>query len=138
MRRVGTPKHWGGYIPNKFECRYSHTILDLGAHNGFRLVERAEYFMKTDDSQLVLLKIEDKKEFEDSTTYIYAGTDPAAVHKPITVYKEKNASAYVVAGRYVGVTETHLKYKPLNEEERKVVVEKLGTGKIVKFLSNDQ
>lgn len=94
--------------------------------------------MKVDDSQLVLLKIEDKQKFEDSTTYIYAGTDPAAVHKPITVYKEKNASAYVVAGRYVGVTDTHLKYKPLNEAERKIVVEKLGTGKIVKFLSNEQ
>lgn len=93
--------------------------------------------MKTDDSQLVLLKIEDKQKFEDSTTYIYAGTDPAAVHKPITVYKEKNPSAYLVAGRYVGVTDTHLKYKPLNEEERKIVVEKLGTGKLVKFLSNE-
>jgi hypothetical protein len=110
----------------------------IDVHNGFRLVEWADCFMKAEDSQFVLLKIEDKRRFEDSTTYIYAGTDPAAVHKPITVYKEKNASAYVVAGRYVGATETHLKYKPLNEEERKVVVEKLGTGKIVKFLSNDQ
>jgi hypothetical protein len=121
-----------------FKVPVLHTILDHDAHNSFRLVERADCFMKPDDSQLVLLKIEDKKKFEDSTTYIYAGTDPAAVHKPITVYKEKNASAYVVAGRYIGVTETHLKYKPLNEEERKVVVQKLGTGKIVKFLSNDQ
>jgi len=94
--------------------------------------------MKTEDSQLVLLKIEDKHKFEDSTMYIYAGTDPAAVHKPITVYKEKNASAYLVAGRYVGVTDTHLKYKPLNEEERKIVVEKLGTGKIVRFLPNEE
>ena len=93
--------------------------------------------MKTDDSQLVLLKIEDKQKFDDSTTYIYAGTDPAAVHKPITVYKEKNASAYLVAGRYAGVTDTHLKYKPLNDEERRIVVEKLGTGKLVKFLSNE-
>jgi sulfur relay (sulfurtransferase) DsrF/TusC family protein len=93
--------------------------------------------MKADDSQLVLLKIEDKLKFEDSTTYLYAGTDPAAVHKPITIYKEKNADAYVVAGRYVGVTDTHLKYKPLNEEERKIVAEKLGTGKLVKFLSSE-
>ena len=93
--------------------------------------------MKADDSQLVLLKKEDKKNFDDATTYIYAGTGAAAVHKPITVYKEKNSSAYVVAGRYAGVTETHLKYKPLTEEERKLVVEKLGSGKIVKFLSNE-
>ena len=93
--------------------------------------------MKPDDSQLILLKKEDKKNFEDATTYIYAGTGAAAVHKPITVYKEKNSSAYVVAGRYAGVTETHLKYKPLTEEERKLVVEKLGSGKIVKFLSNE-
>ncbi len=93
--------------------------------------------MKLDDSQLVLLKIEDKKRYEDGTTYIYAGTDPAAVHKPITVYKEKDANAYVVAGRYMGVTETHLKYKPLSEEERKVVAEKLGTGKVIKFLTNE-
>lgn len=94
--------------------------------------------MKPDDSQLVLLKIDDKKNYEDSITYIYAGTDPSAVHKPITVYKEKNASAYLVAGRYVGVNETHLKYKSLSEEERKIVVEKLGTGKIVKFLTNEK
>lgn len=94
--------------------------------------------MKPDDTQLLLLKIEDKQKYEDLVTYIYAGSDAAAVHKPITVYKEKNASAYLVAGRYAGFTETHLKYKPLNEEERKLVVEKLGTGKIVKFLSNEQ
>ena len=92
--------------------------------------------MKPEDTNVVLLKIEDKSKFEDSMTYLYAGTDPAAVHKPITIYKEKNANAYVVAGRYVGVTETHLKYKPLNEEEQKVVVEKLGSGKVVKFLTN--
>jgi len=93
--------------------------------------------MKPDDSQLLLLKIEDKKKYEDTITYIYAGSDAAAVHKPITVYKEKNASAYLVAGRYAGVSETHLKYKPLSEEERKLVVEKLGAGKIVRFLSNE-
>jgi hypothetical protein len=93
--------------------------------------------MKPDDPQLLLLKIEDKKKCEDTVTYIYAGSDPAAVHKPITVYKEKNASAYVVAGRYVGVSDTHLKYQTLSEEERRLVVEKLGSGKIVKFLSNE-
>ena len=92
--------------------------------------------MKTDDSQPLLLKIEDKKKYEDSVTYVYAGSDPAAVHKPITVYKEKNASAYLVAGRYIGVDETHLKYRELSEEERRIVVDKLGTGKVVKFLSN--
>jgi UDP-N-acetylglucosamine transferase subunit ALG13 len=93
--------------------------------------------MKSDDSQLLMLRIEDKKKFEDNVMYIYAGTDVAAVHKPITVYKERNASAYLVAGRYVGFDETHLKYKSLNDEERRLVVEKLGTGKIVKFLSNE-
>ena len=92
--------------------------------------------MKTDDSQLLMLKIEDKKKFEDAITYVYAGSDAAAVHKPITVYKEKNASAYLVAGRYVGVSETHLKYKQLSEDERRLVVERLGTGKIVRFLSD--
>ncbi|MGA3406107.1 MAG: hypothetical protein ABSD49_10295 [Candidatus Bathyarchaeia archaeon] len=91
--------------------------------------------MKRDDSDLVLLSIEEKSEYEDAITYIYAGSDPSAVYKPITVYKERNASVYFVAGRYVGVTETHLKYKPLTEDERKIVVEKLGSGKIVKFLS---
>ena len=93
--------------------------------------------MKPGDSQSLLLKIEDKKNFEDSVTYIYAGSGPAAVHKPITVYKEKNASAYLVAGRYVGANDTQLKYQPLSEEERRLVVEKLGAGKIVKFLSNE-
>lgn len=93
--------------------------------------------MKVDESQLVLLKIEDKKKYEDAISYLYAGTDAAAVHKPITIYKEKNANAYVVAGRYAGASETHLKYKPLTEDERKVIVGKLGSGKIIKFLSNE-
>jgi hypothetical protein len=93
--------------------------------------------MKPDETPLLLMKVEDKQKYEDVVTYIYAGSDPAAVHKPITVYKEKNASAYMVAGRYAGFSESHLKYKPLTDEERKLVVEKLGTGKIVKFLSNE-
>jgi hypothetical protein len=90
--------------------------------------------MKRDEGPVALLKIEDKAKYEDAITYIYAGTDPAAVHKPITVYKEKGSNAYLVAGRYSGVTETHLKYKPLNGEEQKIVTERLGTGKIVRFL----
>ena len=90
--------------------------------------------MKPDDAKLVLLKIEDKQKFDDAITYIYAGSDSSAVYKPITIYKEKDANAYVVAGRYAGVTETHLKYKPLNDEERKTVSEKLGSGKLIKFL----
>ncbi len=93
--------------------------------------------MKVDESQLVLLRIEDKTKYEDAISYLYAGTDAAAVHKPITIYKEKNANAYLVAGRYTATSDTHLKYKPLNEEERKIVVEKLGSGKIIKFLSNE-
>lgn len=92
--------------------------------------------MKVDESQLVLLKIEDKGKFEDAISYMYAGTDPAAVHKPITIYKEKNANTYLVAGRYVGATETHLRYKPLTEEEQKLITEKLGSGKIIRFLTN--
>jgi hypothetical protein len=93
--------------------------------------------MKTADSSLAFLSIEDKKKYEDAFTYVYAGTDPAAVHKPITIYKEKNAAVYMVAGRYVGADDTRLKYKMLNEEEQKIVVEKLGSGKIIKFLSNE-
>ncbi len=93
--------------------------------------------MKVDESQLVLLKVEDKARYEEAFTYVYAGTDPAAVHKPITIYKEKNANAYLVAGRYVGATDTHLKYKRLTEQEQKLVAEKLGSGKIIKFLSNE-
>lgn len=91
--------------------------------------------MKPVDGNVALLNIEDKAKFEDAITYIYAGTDPAAVHKPITVYKEKNSNSYLVAGRYTGVTDTHLKYKPLNVEEQKIVAEKLGAGKIIRFLS---
>ena len=92
--------------------------------------------MKTGDSQLLLLKIEDRKKFEEMITYVYAGSDAAAVHKPISVYKERNANAYLVAGRYVGVSDTDLKYKQLSEEERKLVVEKLGTSTSIKFLSD--
>jgi hypothetical protein len=91
--------------------------------------------MKRDDTDVLLFSIEEKRKYEDLITYIYAGTDPGAVYKPITVYKERNASAYLVAGRYVGVTDTHLKYRLLTEDERKTVVEKLGPGKIVRFLS---
>lgn len=93
--------------------------------------------MKPEDASVALLKIEEKGKYEDAITYIYAGTDPAAVHKPITIYKEKNSNAYLVAGRYTGVTDTHLKYKPLNAEEQKIVTEKLGAGKIIRFLSAD-
>ena len=93
--------------------------------------------MKPDDEKVALLRIEDKAKYDDAITYIYAGTDPAALHKPITIYKEKNSSSYLVAGRYTGVTETHLRYKPLNAEEQKIVTEKLGAGKIVRFLSID-
>jgi len=94
--------------------------------------------MKSADSQMLLLSVEDKQRYEDAVTYIYAGNDPSAVHKPITVYKEKNTNAYLVAGRYTGFTGTHLKYKPLSEEERKLVLEKLGSSKIVRFLSNEK
>ncbi len=104
----------------------------------FLLLAGTESNMKPDDSKLIFLKIEDKQKFEDATTYVYAGSDPSAVFKPITVYKEKNASAYVVAGRYAGVTDTHLKYKPLSESEQKIVVGKLGSGKIVKFLTSGE
>lgn len=45
--------------------------------------------MKSEDSDLLLLKIEDKSKYDDSITYVYAGNDPVAVYKPITVYKEK-------------------------------------------------
>jgi len=93
--------------------------------------------MKPVDANVALLKIEDKARYEDAITYLYAGSDPAAVHKPITIYKEKNSNAYLVAGRYTGVTETHLKYKPLNAEEQKLVIEKLGSGKIIRFLTSD-
>ena len=99
---------------------------------------RSDGHMNPDQTDIVLLRIEDKENFEDAITYIYAGTDPAAVHKPITVYKEKNANAYLVAGRYAGVTGTHLKYKPLNSEEQRIVTEKLGSGKIIRFLSTEK
>jgi len=97
-------------------------------------IDASEKTMKPNESTEQLFKIEDKKKYEDNVTYIYAGSDPSAVHKPITVYKEKNTNVYLVAGRYVGFTETHLKYKPLSDEEQKLVVEKLGSGKLVKFL----
>jgi hypothetical protein len=90
--------------------------------------------MKVDDARVALLKVEDKEKYEDTVTYVYAGNDPSAMHKPITVYKEKNANAYLVAGRYAGFDGTHLKYKPLTEEERGLAAERLGSGKLVKFL----
>ena len=93
--------------------------------------------MKPNETNVASLKIADKAKYEDAITYIYAGTDPAAVHKPITIYKEKNSNSYLVAGRYAGVTETHLKYKTLNAEEQKIVTEKLGAGKIIRFLPSD-
>lgn len=64
--------------------------------------------MKPADSQMLLLSMEDKQRYEDVVTYIYAGNEPSAVHKPITVYKEKNTNAYLVAGLYTGFTGTHL------------------------------
>jgi len=93
--------------------------------------------MQPNDAKVALLRIEDKAKYEDAITYIYAGTDPAAVHKPITIYKEKGSNSYLVAGRYSGVTGTHLKYKTLDTDEQKIVTEKLGAGKIVRFLTID-
>ena len=66
---------------------------------GFLLLNHTESNLKFDDPNLILLMIEDKEKFEDAVTYIYAGSDPSAVSKSMTVYKEKDASAYVVAGR---------------------------------------
>jgi len=114
------------------ECKNSKIVNPIE----FLPLTLTDNVMKPDDSSLLLLKIADKSKFEDSITYIYAGNEPGAVYRPITVYKEKNANAYLVAGRYVGVTETDLKYKPLTEEERRLVIEKLGPGKVVRFLSN--
>ncbi len=112
---------------------FSSEFAPVGFANVLRFDE-SQFGMKADGSHVVQLKIEDKSKYDGSVTYIYAGDDPAAAHKPITVYKEKNASAYLVAGRYAGFTETHLKYKPLTENERKLVVEKLGSGKVIRFL----
>jgi len=106
-----------------------------GLRNSFTPPPAPDGDMKANDANVVLFRIEDKTKYEDAITYLYAGTDPAAVHKPITIYKEKNANAYLVAGRYSGVSETHLKYKPLSPEEQKIVTEKLGSGKIIRFLS---
>jgi hypothetical protein len=89
--------------------------------------------MRSDESEFLLLRIEDKTKYEDSITYIYVGNEPGAVYRPITVYKERNANTYLVAGRYA-VNGTHLKYKPITEEERRLVTEKLGPGKVVRFL----
>ena len=102
----------------------------------FLLFSNIDDAMTSDD--VLFLSIEEKRKYEDAITYIYAGTDPAAAYKPITVYKEKNASSYLVAGRYVGVTDTHLKYRTLTDDERRTVVEKLGAGKVVKFLSSEE
>jgi hypothetical protein len=113
----------------KESCSSSVTVL----HSLF-----FDSFMKPDDTNVALLRIEDKAKYEDAITYIYAGSDPAAVHKPITIYKEKNSNSFLVAGRYAGVTETYLKYKPLNAEEQKTVADKLGAGKIIRFLSVDK
>ena len=109
----------------------------LGQPVGFLLLYDIQSGMKPDDSNLILLKIEDRKKYENTITYLYAGSDPSAVHKPITVYKETNANAYIVAGRYVGVDNIHLKYRSLSDEERKVVAEKLGSGKVIKFLTRE-
>jgi len=117
-----------GLEPDAIFAGGSATVLQSLASDGG---------MKPEDVNVVLLKIEDKGKYEDAITYLYAGTDPAAVHKPITIYKEKGSNAYLVAGRYTGVTETHLKYKPLNAEEQKIVAEKLGSGKIIRFLSSE-
>jgi hypothetical protein len=108
----------------------------LGTRYSFLPLVRTDSPMTSDESRFHLLRIEDKSTYEDSITYIYVGNERDAVYRPITVYKEKNANAYLVAGRYAGVTDTHLKYKPITKEERRLVTEKLGPGKVVRFLSN--
>ncbi|TMI33259.1 hypothetical protein E6H27_03865 [Candidatus Bathyarchaeota archaeon] len=64
------------------------------------------------------LSKKDIEKFDPTPLYVYTAKD--ALNR-VTVLKEANKDAYLIAGRYSGYNNDHRLYNPLTEEESKEV-----------------
>jgi len=64
------------------------------------------------------LSKKDVQKFDPSPLYLYTAKD--ALNR-VTVLKEANRDAYLIAGRYSGYDNDNRLYIPLNEEESKEI-----------------
>lgn len=64
------------------------------------------------------LSMKDVQKFDQSPLYLYTAKD--ALNR-VTVLKEANKDAYLIAGRYSGSDKDHRLYNPLNEEDAKEI-----------------
>jgi hypothetical protein len=64
------------------------------------------------------LSKKDVQKFDPNPLYLYTAKD--ALNR-VTVLKETNKDAYLIAGRYSGYNSDHRLYTPLSEEESKEI-----------------
>ena len=64
------------------------------------------------------LSLEDVPKFDPNPLYLYTAKD--ALNR-VTVLKEANKDAYLIAGRYSGSNKDHRLYTPLSEEDSKEI-----------------
>jgi hypothetical protein len=64
------------------------------------------------------LSKKDIQKFDPTPLYLYTAKDSL---NRVTVLKELNKDAYLIAGRYSGYSNDHRLYTPLSEEESKEV-----------------
>ena len=64
------------------------------------------------------LSIKDVQKFDATPLYLYTAKD--ALNR-VTVLKEANKDAYLIAGRYSSSTGDHRLYTPLSEDESKEI-----------------
>jgi len=60
----------------------------------------------------------DIQKYDPTPLYLYTAKDQL---NRVTVLKEANKDAYLIAGRYSGYSEDHRLYNPLREEERQEI-----------------
>ncbi len=64
------------------------------------------------------LSKKDIQKFDPNPLYLYTQNDSL---NRVTVLKEANKDAYLIAGRYSGYNSDHRLYSPLSEEENKEI-----------------
>jgi hypothetical protein len=64
------------------------------------------------------LSKKDIQKFDPTPLYLYTEKD---LLNRVTILKESNRDAYLIAGRYSGYSDDHRLYTPLSEEESKEI-----------------
>jgi hypothetical protein len=72
------------------------------------------------------LSKQDLQKFDTTPLYLYTAKD--ALNR-VTVLKEANKDAYLIAGRYSGYDNDNRLYNPLNEEESKEIEKLVRVGR---------